>query len=113
MLRAIGSSAAFFVALAIGSGSACGGDVVVEQQTASAQAGSGGNGGGSGAGGGPVACPSGPMDQAIQTLVGKPCATADEVCASNNGCGGCSVTCRNGVWTSTDASLCYSIGEAC
>jgi hypothetical protein len=80
--------------------------------------GTGGKGSGGGLGGstsGDLAtCPSGgPQDQEIMDRVGQPCTTADQTCASNNGCGGCSVTCTNGVWTSTSAELCYSVGGAC
>jgi hypothetical protein len=46
-------------------------------------------------------------------MVGKECDQPDQECASNNGCGGCSVTCRNGKWESTDPNLCYSIGPTC
>jgi hypothetical protein len=72
-----------------------------------------GGSGGAGAGGAPAACPGGPLDDYVKELVGKPCSEEGEECASNNGCGGCSVTCKNGVWESTDGQLCYSIGAAC
>jgi hypothetical protein len=74
-----------------------------------ASSGSGGDGGASGA----VACQLGSMDSVIQDMVDEPCATADEECSSNNGCGGCSVTCRNGTWEPTDGGLCYSVGGSC
>jgi hypothetical protein len=79
----------------------CGGNVTVD------------NTGAGGGGGAAQACPNGPGDQDIQELVGKPCSTAAAVCASNNGCGGCSVTCTGGVWVSTDQTLCFSIGMGC
>jgi hypothetical protein len=60
-----------------------------------------------------VACDPGSFDDVIQGMVGEPCDQPNQECASNNGCGGCSVTCRNGAWESTDASLCYSVGPTC
>jgi hypothetical protein len=85
---------------------ACGGKVLVD--------GVRGDGGGGGAGGsGPAACPSPPDDQDVQKLVGKACNVEAMVCASNNGCGGCSVTCKDGAWVSTDTMLCFSIGPTC
>jgi hypothetical protein len=92
---------------------ACGGKVVVD--------GVAGNGGAGGAGGGasstpfPTACPADASfnDTVIMGLVGATCIPDAQVCASNNGCGGCSVTCVNGVWTSTNADLCFSVGGAC
>src|SRR5262245_18387609 len=91
---------------------ACGGDV--EKEGKGDSAGTGGGGGGSGGSGGmPASCPSGPLDREVQALVGKPCATNDELSASNNGCGGCTVRCVDGVWASDGKELCYSIGAAC
>lgn len=89
---------------------ACGGKVVVD-----GAAGIGGAGGAGGAPATPVACPSEAQftDSIVMELVGQSCAPANEICASNNGCGGCSVTCTNGVWTSTNPDLCFSIGGAC
>jgi hypothetical protein len=82
---------------------ACGGNVNV-----------GGSGGSGGTGSNAIACPGpGSADQDVTELENKPCATDAEVCSSNNGCGGCSVTCKNGKWTSTDSTLCYSIGGTC
>ena len=75
--------------------------------TSTSTGGTGGSGsaGGDGAGGAPVACHSGGLDDYIKELVGKPCSEEAEVCESNNGCGGCSVTCTDGVWTSTNGNL--------
>jgi hypothetical protein len=88
---------------------ACGGKVVVD-----GLAGGGGAGGSGGAPGTPTTCPSDfPQDDQVMNLLGKTCIPADQICASNNGCGGCSVTCKGGVWTSTDADLCFSVGGAC
>ncbi len=84
---------------------ACGGKAVVD-----GKAGAGGAGGG---GSGAVACPNPPNDQSVSALVGKPCTPGAEVCASNDGCGGCSVSCKNGAWAATNAKLCFSIGAAC
>ena len=86
---------------------ACGGKVLVD--------GVAGVGGGGGAGGAsPTSCPAGqPDDKEVQSLLGKPCNTASMVCASNNGCGGCSVTCKNGAWVSTDTNICFSVGPTC
>jgi hypothetical protein len=99
--------------------SACGGNVVVDH----ASTGSGGMGAigaptgtaGHGTGGAPVACPGKALfdNSQVIDLVGKPCANADDVCSNNNGCGGCSVTCVNGVWTSTNPQLCYTVGGTC
>ena len=86
---------------------ACGGKVLVDGFN-----GGGGGSGGSG-GGDPAACPTAVDDQQVQDLVGKACDAEAMVCASNNGCGGCSVTCKNGVWASTDAMVCVSIGTGC
>jgi hypothetical protein len=88
---------------------ACGGKVVVD-----GTAGGGGAGGAGGAPGTPTTCPSDfPADSEVMNLVGQSCIPADQICASNNGCGGCSVTCKNGVWASTNADLCFSVGGAC
>jgi acetylornithine deacetylase/succinyl-diaminopimelate desuccinylase-like protein len=88
---------------------ACGGKVVVD---ASASGGSGGAGGG--VVGEPTACPAQvPDDEQVMGIVGQPCSIVDQVCASNNGCGGCSVTCKGGVWTSTSGALCFSVGGTC
>ena len=85
---------------------ACGGKVLVD--------GIRGDGGAGGArGGGLGVCPTPPDDQDVQNLVGKACNVEEMVCASNNGCGGCSVTCKGGAWVSTDTMLCFSIGPAC
>jgi hypothetical protein len=83
---------------------ACGGKVIAENQ---------GNGGGGGSTG--SSCPLSPQDPDVQNLAGKACSMANQVCASNNGCGGCSVTCVNGVWkaTSADNNVCFSIGTGC
>ena len=90
---------------------ACGGKVVVD--------GNGGVGGGAGGAGGaastPVACPSDASfsDPAVMDLVGKACIPDQAVCASNDGCGGCSVTCTGGIWKSTNADLCFFVGGTC
>ena len=87
---------------------ACGGKVVVD--------GAAGIGGAGGSPATPVACPSEAQftDSIVIDLVGQGCAQLAEVCASNNGCGGCSVTCSNlGIWASTNAELCFSIGGSC
>src|SRR3954471_89213 len=92
--------------VAAGAMTACGGKVVVD--------GASGNGGAGGTGSMPVACPSPqPNDSEVMSLPGQPCDAAGQVCASNNGCGGCSVSCNNGVWASTDGELCFSVGGAC
>jgi hypothetical protein len=104
-------SVAMAAALAM---TACGGKVVVD-----GNGGIGGAGGAGGAGGGssstPVLCPSEASwsDPAVMDLVGKACIPDQGVCASNDGCGGCSVTCKNGVWSSTNADLCFFVGGTC
>ncbi len=61
----------------------------------------------------PKACPMPPTDQEVEQLLGAPCSSDNQTCASNNGCGGCSVTCKNGVWTQLGEQLCYSVGPTC
>lgn len=92
---------------------ACGGKVVVDG--VSGNGGAGGTGGTTSSSPISVACPNDASfnDTAVMAIVGLACAPADEVCASNNGCGGCSVTCKNGIWTSTNADLCFSVGGSC
>ncbi len=46
---------------------------------------------------GPQACPAAPDRMSIELIDGAACTTADEDCASTDGCG-CSLTCRNGFW---------------
>jgi hypothetical protein len=110
MHRARFSVSIAIVAAAI---AACGGKVLVDQPpNGSGGAAGGGRTGGTDPGG--TACPSVvPSDAEVQALAGTACSIAGEVCKSNNGCGGCSVTCTGGVWVSTDAELCYFIGAAC
>src|SRR5689334_661650 len=86
----------------------CGGKVVLELDK-----GGGGAGGTGGSGSGAAKCPNAPFDPDVIALEGKPCDTDADVCSSNNGCGGCSVTCQDGVWTSTDAMICFAIGSTC
>ena len=80
---------------------------------AHAAGGAGGSGGSGGGAGAPSVCPKGPLDEAVKALEGMPCSTLGEECASNNGCGGCSVTCKDGVWTATDGPICYDVGPGC
>src|SRR5262245_39166049 len=93
----------------------CGSSVDSNDQTggASSVGGHGGAGGQGGDGGGPVARkPAVCHDQIIKDMLGKRGAQEGEECASNNGCGGCTVVCKDGTWTN-DGPLCYSIGAAC
>lgn len=113
MIRAALLIATFASSLAV---FACGDDTVgaggaggTANGGASADGGRGGSGGG-----GPVACgdtqgPDISDDESIEALVGRPCNEADATCSSDNGCGGCSVTCVDGVWQSTDDELCFNL----
>jgi hypothetical protein len=91
--------------------SACGGKVTVD--SAASDLGVGGSGGGSVV---PqvVPCPGAPGTQLsndqILPLVGQPCAPNAE-CDNNNGCGGCFVSCVNGVWAASypDQGVCWSL----
>ena len=64
-----------------------------------------------------VKCKLGPDDGYVRSLVGEPCAEIEDAssnfCQSNNGCGGCTVMCKDGVWTPTDTDVCYSVGGGC
>jgi hypothetical protein len=97
----------------------CGGSVASPKGMGGAGGGHGGVGGGGGGGGaggsaGELAvCPSFPSDQEVQERAGQPCSKNDQTCFSNDGCGGCSITCTDGVWTSTNQGLCYFIGNDC
>ena len=82
---------------------ACGGKVLVD----GIQEG-GGLGGAGGAGA--ASCPSVPGHDDVKGLVGKSCDADAMVCRS---CGGCSVTCKNGSWVPTGATLCIPAGPPC
>src|SRR5262249_24984808 len=65
-----------------------------------------------------VACPAAsgsdfmlPGDQ-IEALVGKPCGSSGATCDNNNGCGGCFVTCKDGVWAPEFDSVCLSVDQS-
>lgn len=61
----------------------------------------------------PKACPVPPSDQDIEGLLGQLCGPEGDTCASNNGCGGCTIRCIKGIWTQAGPELCYSVGPTC
>src|SRR5690348_8626873 len=90
---------------------ACGGRVVVDAAPEASM----GAGGGVPAQDDVVACPAAsgsditvPGDQ-IEALVGKPCGSSGATCDNNNGCGGCFVTCKDGLWAPEYDVVCYSV----